>query len=192
MKMTDLEKRFVNSPSHSRQVGLHAEKMLQFVDFRAGQRYLDVGCGNGAAPIRLAQKYQLEVTGIDVDPDQIKLAQAHSQSLVKARFLTVSGTQMPFEDGEFDLVATNKVMHHIRNWEDAVREMCRVLKPDGFFIYADFVYPGWLAAAGRLLVGNRAGFPTRRLLEAVFERYGLVVVHRSTSVVNYEAVLRKK
>ena len=116
MKMSNIEKRFVNSPSHSRQVSSQAEKMLRLVDVGTGQKYLDVGCGNGAAPIRLARTYQLEVTGIDVDPDQIELARQSSTGLNNAHFLTVSGTQMPFEEAEFDIVATNKVMHHVANW----------------------------------------------------------------------------
>ena len=70
MKMGKLEKLFVNSPSHSQRVSQHAEKLLNLIDFKAGQKYLDVGCGNGAAPIYLAQKYQLDVTGIDMDPDE--------------------------------------------------------------------------------------------------------------------------
>lgn len=78
MKMTNLEKIFVNSPRHSLQVSQHAEKLLKLVEFKAGQKYLDVGCGNGAAPIYLARRYHLDVTGIDVDSDQIRLAQAHS------------------------------------------------------------------------------------------------------------------
>ena len=59
MKMGKFEKLFVNSPSHSQQVSQHAEKLLNLIDFKAGQKYLDVGCGNGAAPIYLAQKYQI-------------------------------------------------------------------------------------------------------------------------------------
>ena len=191
MKMSNIEKRFVNSPSHSRQVSSQAEKMLRLVDVSAGRKYLDVGCGNGAAPIHLARKYQLEVTGIDVDPDQIELARQSSTGLANARFLSVSGTQMPFAEAEFDIVATNKVMHHIANWPAAVAEMIRVLKPDGVLIYGDFVYPGWLAAAGRVLVGDRAGFPTRQALELIFEQHGLSVIHRSKSPLNYQAVLRK-
>lgn len=78
MKMSNLEKQFVNSPSHSRQVSHQADRLLKLTQFNAGQNYLDVGCGNGAAPIYVAQKYQLNVTGIDVDPDQIKLARQNS------------------------------------------------------------------------------------------------------------------
>lgn len=66
----------------------------------------------------------------------------------QARFLTLDGTKLPFEDSEFDLVATNKVMHHVPRWREAVAEMIRVLKPGGYFICTDLVYPGWLAALG--------------------------------------------
>ncbi len=43
MKMGNLEKLFVNNPSHSRQVSQHAERLLRLTDFKAGQKYLDVG-----------------------------------------------------------------------------------------------------------------------------------------------------
>lgn len=190
--MTTFEKQFVNSASHSQQVSNHAEKLLKLVDFKAGQKYLDVGSGNGAAPIYLAQKYHLNVTGIDVDSEQIQLAQENSQALNNARFLTVSGTQLPFDDGEFDIVATNKVTHHIPNWEEALAEMVRVLKPNGYFIYADLVYPGWLAAIGQLVATNRAGFPTSEKLDLFIAENNLTEIHLSKSIIHYETVLQKK
>lgn len=191
MKMTRLEKLFVNSPGHSQQVSRHAEKLLKRVDFQAGQKYLDVGCGNGAAPIYLAQKYGLKVTGVDVDPDQIRLAETQSQGLRHARFLTVDGRQLPFEPEEFDLVATNKVMHHIPHWQEAVAEMIRVLKPGGYFIYADLVYPGWLAAIGQIITRNSAGFPTSRAMDSLLAQHHLAKLYGSTSLVHYEVVCRK-
>ena len=192
MKMTTFEKQFVNSPSHSQQVGNHAEKLLKLVDFRAGQKYLDMGCGNGAAPIHLAQRYHLDVTGVDVDPDQIQLAEESSQTLNNARFLTVSGTQLPFDASEFDIVATNKVTHHIPNWEATLAEMVRVLKPNGYFIYADLVYPSWLATLGRLVAKNRAGFPTSEKLKSFVAKNNLIEIYLSKSMVHYETVLQKK
>ncbi len=191
MKMGKIEKLFVNSPSHSQQVSQHAEKLLKLVNFEAGQKYLDVGCGNGAAPIYLAKKYRLDVTGIDVDPDQIRRAEASSQIIDRARFLTVDGIQLPFEDHEFHIVSTNKVTHHIPNWQDAVTEMIRVLKPGGYFIYADLVYPNWLAGIGNTVAKNYAGFPTAEALNLLLTEYNLSKIHRSTSPVHYEAVYQK-
>ena len=192
MKMTTFEKQFVNSANHSQQVSNHAEKLLKLVDFKAGQKYLDVGTGNGAAPIYLAQKYHLNVTGLDIDPDQIKLAQESSQALNNTHFLTVSGTRLPFDDGEFDIVATNKVTHHIPNWEEALAEMVRVLKPNGYFIYADIVYPSWLAALGQFVTKNRFGFPTGTKLDSFIAENKLAKFHLSKSMIHYETVLQKK
>ncbi len=190
MKMGKLEKLFVNSPSHSRQVSQHAERLLNLIDFKAGQKFLDVGCGNGAAAIHLAQKYHLDVTGIDVDPDQIRLAEAQSQGLDKAHFLTIDGTHLPFEAGEFDVVFTNKVTHHIPNWREALAEMMRVIKPGGYFIYNDLVLPLPLAKLDEAVAGNQLGFPTRNEIEAMLKERDFVTVHRASGPVHFEGIFQ--
>ncbi len=91
MKMSRVEKQFVNSPTHSKRVSNHADTLLKLVDFEAGQTCLDVGCGNGAALIHIAKKYHLAATGIDVDPDQIRQTEAFSHGLNNVRFLTIDG-----------------------------------------------------------------------------------------------------
>ena len=106
-------------------------------------------------------------------------------------FYTLNGTQLPFEYGQFDIVVTNKVMHHIPGWQDAFAEMVRVLKPSGFLIYNDLVYPNWLAAVGKILIGNWAGFPTKSVVEKLVEMHQLRRVHYSPAVAQYEAVFQK-
>ena len=66
MKMGKLEKLFVNNAGHSESVARQTEQMLRHVTVQPGQKYLDVGCGNGAAPIYVAQTFDLNVTGVDV------------------------------------------------------------------------------------------------------------------------------
>ncbi len=192
MKMSKLEKRFVNSPGHSVQVGKHAEELLRRIDFHAGQRYLDLGCGNGAAPIYLAAKYGLNVTGVDVDPAQISAAETQSLGMRNARFCTLDGTELPFEDAEFDIVATNKVMHHIPNWRDAFSEMVRVLRPGGYLIYSDLICPGWLADVVDALVKRQAGFPTKVGLEALVNKHRLRIHDFSPSPVQIEAIFQRQ
>jgi len=192
MKMGRLEKLFVNSPSHTRSVARHAEKMLRLVEFQPAQKYLDVGCGNGEAPIHLAREFGLNVTGIDVDPDQILAAKESSKDLSNARFLVVDGTHLPFSDGEFDFVATNKTTHHIPQWEDALAEMTRVLKPGGHFLYADLVSPGWMDAIGKKVVGKSWGYPTARALGLFVEKNDLSKIHLSRSWFHYETVCRRR
>lgn len=97
---------------------------------------------------------------------------------------------LPFADGGFDIVATRHTTHHIADWEGALREMLRVLRPGGHLIYADLVVPGWLAAVGRRLLDTAAGFPTARALDAFVGRARLTPVARSHGLLRYAAVWR--
>jgi uncharacterized membrane protein YdjX (TVP38/TMEM64 family) len=54
MKMSNFERRFVNSPGRSRRVAAGAVRRLRRLAIEPGWMYLDVGCGNGEAPRRVA------------------------------------------------------------------------------------------------------------------------------------------
>ena len=190
MKMTKFEKFFVNSEGRSRRVAEYAEKMLRLAGFAPGQSYLDFGCGNGAAAVRLSSALGLKVTGIDVDPEQIETAREKSGQTANVRFLTADGTQLPFDDNEFDFVGTHMVTHHIPDWQNALRQMLRVLKPNGCLIYKDFALPKWLAALSSK-ISKSLGYLTADDLNRFAEENRLAVVHLARSFNKYEAVWRK-
>lgn len=190
--MSKLEKLFVNNAAHSQAVSRRAEARLRQIPFEVGQHYLDVGCGNGAAPLHIARTFPLWVTGVDVDPEQIRLAEARSQRITNVHFLTSDATQLPFEDGEFDIVATNKATHHIPNWLDAMAEMVRVLKVGGYLIYSDLVYPQPIARFAQGLAGSAGGFPTRAALDAFISENHLNVVKLAHASIQYEGIFRKE
>jgi ubiquinone/menaquinone biosynthesis C-methylase UbiE len=179
MKMGRFEKWFVNSDVHSNRVAEQAHQLVRTANPRPGQRLLDVGCGNGAAAIGLANTLGLVVTGIDVDTEQIDAAAAAGDGLAAVRFVAADATGLPFTDGEFDLVYSNKTTHHIREWQQALTEMARVLKTEGHLIYSDFVAP----------LGHR--LPTRRALNRFAAQHGLESLRRSGSPVHYTGVFRK-
>jgi ubiquinone/menaquinone biosynthesis C-methylase UbiE len=135
-----------------------------------------------SAAVEVARRYPLDVTGVDVDPEQIRRAEESSQGLENVRFLTADATCLPFPDSEFDIAATNKLTHHIPDWEGALAEMIRVVKPNGYLVYADFVVPPWVASIGRTALGARTGFPTAPALEleAFLARHDLARVRVST------------
>ena len=191
MKMGRIEKWFINAAGHSRRVAESAERRLPVVPYRASLKYLDVGCGNGLTALHLAATYGFDVMGIDVDPAQIRVAQAAAAGRVDVRFLVGDATRLPFETAEFDVVATNKTTHHIPEWKTVVTEMVRVLRPGGYFIYGDLVVPSWLARLGRSVSGGLAGFVSRAELDGFIRHQGLTVVQQATHVANYEAVWRR-
>lgn len=192
MKMWKIEKYFVNSPSHSRRVAELAERRCRLVNCNPKDKYLDVGCGNGAAAVQLASSFGLDVTGVDIDEEQILIAHAAAQGAHNVRFLKADATSLPFEDGHFELVAANKALHHISEWRVAVGEMIRVLKPDGYFILGDLVLPKWVAVLGKFVAGKRAGLLTREELQKLLAAGGLEVVHCSAQGTDYSVICRRR
>ena len=149
MKMVRIEKWFINRSHHAEQVIKRAEKLLHFVNVKEKQKFLEVGCGNGGVSKYVAERYLLNVTGVDIDPEQIQLAQENINDIPNIHFLAVDATNLSFQDNDFDIVLSFGVTHHISNWLGALREIRRVLKPKGYFIYYDLIYPELVAKFGR-------------------------------------------
>jgi ubiquinone/menaquinone biosynthesis C-methylase UbiE len=99
-------------------------------------RGLDVGCGTGVLARQLAAA-GLEMTGLDPSEGMLAVAREHSPAV---ELVQGSGTDLPFEDGSFDLVVTVATLHHIAA-PDAVRatlgELARVVKPGGRIVVWD-------------------------------------------------------
>jgi ubiquinone/menaquinone biosynthesis C-methylase UbiE len=186
--MTRIEKRFVNEIGHSRRVAEEAVRRLRHVPVDRGWSYLDVGCGNGAAALLVADTFGVRVVGVDVDPQQIALARTAAGDRTDVLFMTADATCLPFEDGRFDIAATNKATHHVPRWSSALDEMRRVLKPNGYLVYADLKAPSWLAWVLKPLAGH-AGVFTGADLDRCFAP--LHRVQRHTGWLHYEAILQK-
>lgn len=189
MKMTAIEKHFVNEPRHARRVAEHALRLVSRVKPEVGWRYLDVGCGVGAAASEIANATGLEVTGVDVDPTQIAAAQ-NGPAHRNLRFKVMDATKLEFRDGEFDIVATSMATHHIPNWECALAEMVRVLRAGGYLIYTDHVFPSWLARLGRLFIRS-IGFPSARALDSLAASAGLAKIYAAEQSGQVEAIWLK-
>jgi len=182
MKMTRTEKLFVNRPGHAARVAWRAEKLLEHCTVQTGQRYLEVGCGTGVAARRIAETRNLDVVGIDVDPDQIRAAES-GPALSNLRFLTMDATKLEFADGQFHVVATSKTMHHVADRQRAFREMTRVLRDGGYLIFTDFLLPAWLPGAGSF---SERGF------DLFAAQAGLTRVYRYRSLATVDLIWRKE
>jgi SAM-dependent methyltransferase len=141
MKMGQFEKRFVNSGRHSGRVAEQAERRLRRADPKPGQQLLDVGCGNGAVAIHAARAFGLASFGVDIDPEQIEAACLAADGVDGVRFLVADATALPFSDGEFDLVYSNKTT---TTWASGAARSPRwpgCSNPARQLVYADFVAP---------------------------------------------------
>ena len=193
MKMVKFEKWFINSAKHAEQTVNRAEKLLQMVDVKENDKYLEVGCGIGAVCRHIASKYHCDVTGVDVDPEQIKTAQESCRGIPNVNFHEADATNLPFSDKEFDIVLSFGTTHHISNWVDALGEIRRVMKPEGYFVYYDLVYTRLLARLGRSF-RHSYGIITMPELDSFARMNNLSTVHTLTknSLIwyDYEAVYK--
>ena len=189
MRMNPIEKHFVNTPGHTRQVSFRAQQLLDRINFQPAWHYLDVGCGVGATAGAIAKRCGLDVTGIDVDPGQIEAAR-ELEVHPRLRFQVMDATKLQFHDAEFDIVASSMATHHIPGWERAFSEMIRVLRPGGYLIYSDFIFPSWLAAVGGRLI-HFVGFPSTKRIGFLASRAGLTGVHQSRAGLRFDFIWLK-
>ena len=103
------------------------QPVLDLLAPRAGERILDVGCGDGALTEKLVRA-GATVVGVDPAPDFVAAAAARG---LDARLLDAQA--LPFER-EFDAVFTNAVLHWIPDLDAALRSIHRALNAGGRFV----------------------------------------------------------
>jgi len=104
---------------------------------RRDRRVLDVGCGTGTMLGYLERYGQAE--GIDADEQAVSFCRARGLDRVQH----VDNGSLPFPDETFDLVTALDVIEHIDDDAGVVRELHRVLRPDGRLLVSVPAYP-WM------------------------------------------------
>ena len=146
MRLTTLEKREVNSPKHAERTVSVALDLLDNVPLPERPRCLELGCGQGALARLMVERFEARMTATDFDPAQVALAESRLHDLgEKVTLRIVDARDLPFDDGQFDVVFSFSVMHHIAGgWRQVVAEVSRVLNSTGQFVFTDVYMPRWL------------------------------------------------
>jgi ubiquinone/menaquinone biosynthesis C-methylase UbiE len=165
MKMIKLEKIFVNFSARTRNIKI-IERLFSQIDLSNVKKVLEVGCGIGVLSSYLAEKYEWEVTGIDLDPEQINRAKNDYRENKYIKFLEADATKLPFGDNEFDLVLSVDALHHIPNRNEAFNVINRVLKSDGFYVLVDIALP-WFFGKFSIPVDDVINYMKRNSLKII-------------------------
>jgi SAM-dependent methyltransferase len=155
--MSESQIRFDDGASYERMMGVWSRLAGKvFLDWLApspGQRWVDVGCGNGAFTELLVERCApTEVHGVDPSEAQLSFARSRHTAGI-ARFQQGDAMALPFNDNSFDAAVMALVIFFVPEPNQGVAEMKRVVKPGGrISAYAwDLLEPG--------------GFPMRPMQE---------------------------
>ena len=122
--------------------------VLENLDWNGEGRVLDIGCGNGALTIKLAQKYpKAQIVGIDYWGKNWEYSKNVCERNAqiegvneRVEFQKANAESLPFDDGYFDASVSNFVFHMVGNYKDkrkVIREALRVVKKEGDFSFQD-------------------------------------------------------
>lgn len=116
----------------------------------AGARVLEVGSGRGGGA-RYIARYGAPATmiGLDYSPEAVRLARRQGADTPSLSFEAGDAEALPFPDGSFDIVVNIESSHCYADVPRFAREVARVLKPGGWFTFADMRAPGMLDQLGR-------------------------------------------
>lgn len=158
------------------------------------RRLLDLATGSGDLALAIQRKLpETEITGADFSAAM--LARARRKGLTNT--VVADALDLPFVDESFEAVTVAFGLRNMADWDAALREMARVLGPQGHLLVLDFSQPrGWLRGpyrfylhhclpwvAGRV-TGERQAydylgasiekFPSGQTMIALLERNGFI------------------
>ncbi len=110
----------------------HAARYAFAARVARGRKVLDAGCGSGYGAAELAREAR-EVLAIDIAEEAIDYARGHyhQDNLCFAR---ASCLEIPAPEAAFELVVAFEIIEHLSDWRAFLREVRRVLLPEGRFL----------------------------------------------------------
>lgn len=159
--------------------------LMDLVPERPRGLALDLGCGTGVMLDHLGRRFP-RVLGLDISQEMLE---GYDLSRLRAG-LTVSllrgdMSALPLSDGSVDVIVCRSALHHMEDEAAVLREIARVLKPDGRLVLGEPANDNLLTRAARAFVRRRPSYGkihtidrayTRGQLRALLEGAGLRIV----------------
>lgn len=107
---------------------------------KQGFHVLDCGCGVGSITLDIAELVAPgKVIGADMDEGQLQIARSNAEKrgLTNVSFEQQNVYQLRFSSASFDVALAHTLLYHLSDPLGAIRELRRVLKPNGIVAISD-------------------------------------------------------
>lgn len=124
-------------------IGFHQE-LLNLVVRNSGvkncDKVLDIGCGTGLLSLKLLQKSNCLITGIDNSKEMLgvfkyKIKRLKLSKKINCRLMDIDS--LNFKDNAFDIAVSSVVLHHLKDKLMPLKKIYKLLKPGGIFIIGE-------------------------------------------------------
>ncbi|MDP2909538.1 MAG: methyltransferase domain-containing protein [bacterium] len=144
---------------------------------RAGQKFLDIGCGTGNWLLLLKKQFPLSLYSID---DSRGMMEAAKDKLPELQGFIGKAENLPFGNESFDFISIIEAFHHLEDQRKALSEAQRVLRGGGYIFLLDPVLEWplqYLWKAAKILPFEREStFFRLKDLTSLFEQSGFRVL----------------
>jgi len=112
----------------------------------AGKEVLEISCGHGGGASYVMRYLKpRKLTGLDLNTAGVEFCKQRHK-LEGLEFVQGDAENLPFADASLDVVLNVEASHCYPNFPKFLAEVHRVLKPGGYFLYADFRFKEYMAA----------------------------------------------
>lgn len=159
---------------------LNNQILQNLVEPTESAKILDIGCSEGKEVIKITKNIKKpQIWGIDIDNHSISRAKKLGIYAIKHNI----ENGLPLKSKSFDLVIANQIIEHILNVDLFIKELKRIIKPQGYLLVATenlsswhnlaALFLGWQAFSQHLSYLKNIGNPMRMAKYTNYDKSGM-------------------
>ena len=124
---------------------------LKKMQLKPNSKFLDLGCGEGRHCFGAYMSEKIDVFGFDMSLSDVGKAKENfdqfneNTSSKSCNFGVADAKKLPFKDNTFDFIICSEVLEHIIDYQSALSEINRILKPEGkLAVSVPKFFPEWI------------------------------------------------